>query len=305
MSAAFDFSGAFQKLLNFLDKNWKDFKQDFNKKNSSQKDEIVLGFSAKNNSKIYNSDYNQDFEQIKYQLQSAQKFNQLEFDIKQNITNSDNQKAALNILQTYKEAEPLAEKLTGSAKEISALFSDAIQKMIGGTEDFGSSMKKLLKDLESYILKAAADAVIKGFINSVTGTKISDIALGIADSNSPFENGENINFLFQSVSSLFSKHHSGGYIPQGTGNFALPGTSEYLTVLKGGERVLSPAENNAYNQESFQNKQNVVVNNFNVQAWDSKDVQQYLLENKNILAGITADNIKYNNSNLRYMISGI
>jgi len=31
-------------------------------------------------------------------------------------------------------------------------------------------------------------------------------------------------------------------------------------------------------------------------------IQQYLLDNKNLLANITADNIKYNNANLRYMI---
>ena len=74
----------------------------------------------------------------------------------------------------------------------------------------------------------------------------------------------------------------------------MPGTAEYLAILKGGERVLSPAESVAYNKNSSDSqvsKKNMVVNNFNIQAWDSKDVKEYLLDNKNLLASITAENM--------------
>ena len=72
------------------------------------------------------------------------------------------------------------------------------------------------------------------------------------------------------------------------------------TVLKGGERVLSPGENASF--ESADSQSPVVFNNFNIKAWDSKDVQKYLLENKQLLNSITYEGIKNNNSQLRNMV---
>ena len=100
------------------------------------------------------------------------------------------------------------------------------------------------------------------------------------------------------IAKLF-KHHSGGVIPSGA-SYSLPGTQEQLALLKGGERVLSPSENTSY--ENGGGTSPVVFNNFNIKAWDSKDVQRYLLENKQLLNSITYEGIKNNNCHLRHMV---
>ena len=64
-------------------------------------------------------------------------------------------------------------------------------------------------------------------------------------------------------------------------------------------------ENTSYNSNGSQSGSSpVVLNNFNIKAWDSKDVKQYLLENKNLLNQITFDGIKNNNCQLRNMVRG-
>ena len=162
----------------------------------------------------------------------------------------------------------------------------------------------MLDDLKNYFIKTIAKAISDKILNSSASEMFST---SLTSQNSDTSGGFNIFGLIKSFLGVFSSsslytRHSGGIVPTGTGSYALPGTSEYLAVLKGGERVLSPAENADFNNS--QNGQNVIVNNFNVKAWDSKDVQKYLLDNKNLIANITADNIKYNNANLRYMIGG-
>lgn len=273
---------------NFLQELQKIFK---NKLNS----ELVI--NIKNNNQ--NSAYQKEIEQVKQTIESAQNFQVMKNDILKNITNSEQQKNALDLLETFKNAQPFAQALSADTKELQSIYASAMKNMSENTKTFGENLKQTINELKNYFIKSLADAVANGIIKTFSNDEI----------NSLFNNfGQNNNFLSSSAgifanlfSSIFGKHHSGGYIPNGTGT--LPGTSEYLSVLKGGERVLSPAENSALNNSSATNKQNVVINNFNVQAWNSKDVQQYLLENKDILAGITADNIKYNNANLRYMIN--
>ena len=88
-------------------------------------------------------------------------------------------------------------------------------------------------------------------------------------------------------------------MPSGA-NYSLPGTQEQLALLKGGERVLSPSEN--VNYENSQAASPVIVNSFNIKAWDSKDVKKYLMENKQLLNQITYEGIKNNSSQLRMMV---
>lgn len=81
----------------------------------------------------------------------------------------------------------------------------------------------------------------------------------------------------------------------------VPGTQEQLALLKGGERILSPGENASYNSGQGSSSP-IVLNNFNVKAWDSKDVKKYLLENRQLLNQITFQGIKDNNAQLRHMV---
>lgn len=94
--------------------------------------------------------------------------------------------------------------------------------------------------------------------------------------------------------------HSGGIVPVGA-NAEVPGTQEQLALLKGGERILSPGENASYNSGQGSSSP-IVLNNFNVKAWDSKDVKKYLLENRQLLNQITFQGIKDNNAQLRHMV---
>lgn len=74
-------------------------------------------------------------------------------------------------------------------------------------------------------------------------------------------------------------------------------------LLKGGERILSPSENVSY-KDNQGGASPVVFNNFNIKAWDSKDVRKYLTENRELLNQITFEGIKNNYCQLRNMVRG-
>lgn len=239
------------------------------------------------------SAYQDEINQIKTTMQNVQDLTNATSKLAE--VNSQQVVAAQNLVNTYQEASLCANTLTGESDELVGIFNSAIGDMIDGTKDFSDIMKSVLNDLKNYFIKLAQDAVTNQIISQSSGSAFTSAITGANFLGGGFFSGL--------LGSVLTSHHSGGVIPSGTG-YSLPGTSEYLSVLKGGERVLSPAENVAYNNSQTDRK-SVVVNNFNVKAWDSKDVQKYLLENKSLLASITAENIKYNNANLKYAVNGI
>lgn len=275
-----------------------------NKKPSlEQKVTLITGIAKGTMKDISDCEFINEGKELLKQHEKAKEKERLTERIKENIHDPEKQKFALGTVDDMFKSDDTAKKLGADTKELEKIYTSAIEKMIKGTEDFSSITKTLMNDLVNYFAKSAAEAVAKGIIDSTIGQSVNSILSGASSFTSGSINNS-VSFvggLIGSIASLFGSHHSGGFIAQGTGT--LPGTSEYLSVLKGGERVLSPAENAAY-QGNNNNDKNVVVNNFNVQAWNSKDVQKYLLENKNLIGKITAENIKYNNSNLRYMIGG-
>lgn len=292
-----DFIGFVELRKVFMKKDnkieWKNFFSEIKKSKSDL--EKVSNVMIKINDTVTTakSAYQDEINQIKTTMQNVQ-----------GLTNATNKLAEVNsqqaaiaqsLVDTYQEASLCANTLSDESDELVGIFNSAIGDMIDGTKDFGDIMKSVLNDLKKYFIKLAQDAITNSVISQTTGN-----ALTSAINGANFFSGGFFSGLFGSV---LSSHHSGGVIPSGTG-YSLPGTSEYLSVLKGGERVLSPAENVAYNNSQTDRK-NIVVNNFNVKAWDSKDVQKYLLENKSLLASITAENIKYNNANLKYAVNGI
>ena len=279
------------KIADSFAKEWKNLKNDIVKQLSVKKTKLF----GSDISSFASSPFQSDFDAIKSQFEYYEKIQQLKQRINAEINDADKQKEAMSIANSYNEALSSAEKLSANTKDLENIFNSAIDKMISDTQDFKDVMKNMFDELRQYFIKAVLDAVMNRLISENTGESITGALNGMNNGNAI---GAGISGIFSIIGKLFGSHHSGGYIPSGTGT--LPGTSEYLSVLKGGERVLSPSENSALG--SRQNPNNVVVNNFNIQSWDSKDVQKYLLSNKSLIAKITAENIKYNNSNLRYMV---
>lgn len=205
-----------------------------------------------------------------------------------NFQNLFKETGGMNFLPTQ-NSEGSAGKITN---KMSNEFSTELQKMLLGYSDFSTSMKKIGAEMTEYLVKNAIDGIMK----TIFAKQSAESVLGVAGSALGFGGG-----LFKTagfIGNLF-KHHDGGIIPSGA-NYSLPGSKEQLAMLKGGERVLSPAENTNYNNNSGNSP--VVFNNFNVKAWDSKDVSKYLLENKQLLNAITFEGIKNNNGHLRTMV---
>ena len=93
------------------------------------------------------------------------------------------------------------------------------------------------------------------------------------------------------------KYHSGGLVP---------GTKEQLAVLKGGERVLNPAESTSYGGGADTGEGS--VNNimmFNIKAWDGKDVIKTLQANSQTINQIVSSGIKNNNQGLRTTVQNL
>nr|DAF65590.1 MAG TPA: tape measure protein [Caudoviricetes sp.] len=93
------------------------------------------------------------------------------------------------------------------------------------------------------------------------------------------------------------KYHSGGLVP---------GTKEQLAVLKGGERVLNPAESTSYGGGTDTGEGS--VNNimmFNIKAWDGKDVIKTLQANSQTINQIVSSGIKNNNQGLRTTVQNL
>ena len=301
------------KMVSEMQKNYKNLFQSFKvarqnlngeKAGARELVDIFANIKSGNEEELNKSPHEREkAELLKYYEKQQKK--QKEYDyIDENVKDSELAKKLKGMIDMKYESQTVAEKTKGDLGELEKMFSSTMQNILKGTKDFDESMKSLVNDLQNYFIKTFTDAIAKGFINSTVGNLVSDTMSGLTGFISA-NTSTGVNGVFDVVKHLFGFHHSGGYIPRGTGDgFSLPGTAEYLSVLKGGERVLSPAEAIGYNSPSEARK-NIIVNNFNVKAWDSKDVGQYLLDNKHLLANITYENIRNNNCSLRNIIGGI
>ncbi len=182
-----------------------------------------------------------------------------------------------------------------------SIFKDELTKSLADFENFGDGMKALGNEIAQYMIKQGVDALSQIVVQSLQASKIiHSISAGNSEKSNTASN------IFGSITSAIStffgakKHHSGGVILPSSGT--LPGTQEQIAMLKGGERVLSPAETTSYNSEDSASSQPVVFVNNNIKAWDSKDVKQYLLDNASLINSITAQGIRDNKHYLRTMI---
>ncbi|MGN0014242.1 MAG: hypothetical protein ACI37T_02350 [Candidatus Gastranaerophilaceae bacterium] len=293
-----DFSKEIKKNLKILIQNIQQISTNNTKENTEKTSEITL--NLENSSSEKESSYQLEINKMKELITSSEKYNSVKNKMEQGLSDTSDINKFQNIAESCEETSSFLEQLGFDSSEFSNIFTSAFEDVIEKSESFSDSMKNMLNDLKNYFVKTIAKAISDSLISK----QDSDVFLSSVNSSDSYGGFGGITSILSSFLGLFVRlpsHHSGGVIPS-SASYSLPGTQEYLAVLKGGERVLSPAENSAYND--YDKLGNVVVNNFNVQAWDSKDVQKYLLDNKNLLANITADNIKYNNANLRYMIGG-
>ena len=181
-------------------------------------------------------------------------------------------------------------------EKIGDIVGDGLKDILTEFDNFDGTMRDMSTRLMDFLIQESMQALLA----QVSNLKVlQGIAAGL---NVGAQKGGFIGAasgLLKGVGKFFGlKFHSGGVVPVGA-NAELPGTKEQLALLKGGERVLSPAESTGYERED---KSPVVFNNFNIKAWDSKDVQKYLLENKQLLNSITYEGIKNNNSHLRNIV---
>ena len=234
---------------------------------------------------------------------TAEKYAVKKQEIMEDTGYTKSQKAAAYSYFSDKEAREQKELdneglLAGTMDKTVSEFSNGLQEMIFGYKDFKETMKSIGLEISQYMLSQVTDTTMKMiFTQQNAMSALQGLSTGF---NWLKGFGGNI---FKGLGSLFTTHHSGGIVPDGA-NYSLPGTDEQLALLKGGERILSPAENTNYgsSQSSGSGASPVVFNNFNIKAWDSKDVRKYLTENKDLINQITFEGIKYNNRNLRNMV---
>ncbi len=229
------------------------------------------------------------FGRIKWKYEEIQK-------VQNDETLSDGEKygkiESINkIYKDNKEADR-KEQLVQMGQEMEEIVEDSLQEIILDFDNFDKSMKNMSKKLMSYLLEQFTSMMFQNLNEKVAETEWFGKIVEKSDQ------GGFLGGIASIFTGIFGKRHSGGVIPNS--GYSLGGTSEQLAILKGGERVLSPGENVEYERNAGASP--VVFNNFNVKAWDSKDVQKYLLENKNLLNAITFEGIKYNNQQLRSIV---
>ena len=205
---------------------------------------------------------------------------------------------SLDDLYNKRSIEAEEEVWMERGEKIAGIFQDSCSGIIDNYKNFGDEMKDLAKDLSLFLLQEASKTAMQQLFstNKMQGllASLTSISQGGGFKGSGAA-------LIKGIGRAFGIFHSGGIVPVGA-NAEIPGTNEQFALLKGGERILSPSENTNYSSGGGTSP--VVFNNFNIKAWDSKDVRKYLTENKDLINQITFEGIKYNNSNLRNMVRG-
>ncbi len=288
----------FGKIQESFNDYYEQFKSDAEKAaqnnvyNDVLKKEQQKSTEAQTNPDVY-SDLGNIFGRAKWKIEEIQK-------VQNDESLSDGEKygkiESIEELYQSKIETDKKEELIKMGLEMEEIVGDTLQEILLDFDDFDKSLKNMSNKLMKYLLQQFTDMAFEALNKKIAGSEWFGKIMGNSNNGGNGFVDWNLSGFFMSF--LGSKHHSGGLIPNA--GYSLGGTSEQLAILKGGERVLSPGENVEYERNSGGTP--VVFNNFNVKAWDSKDVQKYLLENKNLLNAITFEGIKNNDRMLRYMV---
>ena len=293
-----------KKFYSDMRKNIKILGQDMQRLEPNREELVKLYNDVRENNvkELNDSPFQRERDKLEKYIQQKNKYREAYEYMNTNVEDKDAANMLVQMSCMEQTSKKIAEEAGGDLNKLEKMFNGTLKDILNGTKDFDSAMKSLVRNLENYFIETFTNAITKGLFESTVGNLVSG-AMGSITGFVSSSATAGTTGIMNVIGNIFGFHHSGGYIPSGTGT--IPGTSEYISVLKGGERVLSPAETADYNNNDTTEQGKVVVNNFNVKAWDSKDVKKYLLENKNLLANITYENIKNNNSSLRSMIGGL
>lgn len=232
--------------------------------------------------------------------------------IKESNGNIEAQNKAFGDLETLRNQKIAQENLNTwqqYGSNVSSILSSSFSDIISGNETFSDALKALMSNLYQQLIKMALNAAMKeieieqmkqamlkalraagSFFGGIGG------AIGGLVSNVVSSGGGGM--MYQ-ADPMLPMYHSGGNVP---------GTKEQLALVKGGERVLNPAENVAYTSGQEVESAQGGVNNimmFNIKAWDGKDVMQTLKANSQTINQIVSNGIKNNNQGLRTTVQNI
>lgn len=241
-----------------------------------------------------------------------------------NATMEEKQKAFdyLEQLNTIKAMEIQKNIWQQRGQDITSILNSTFDSMLTNYGNFSENMQQLVFNLSRYILKEITQQALKeieiekvktltilafrkligGIVGFFTGggssiiSGVSSILGGGGSARASVDTG--IGPVARTdVLNTLPKYHSGGLVP---------GTKEQLAVLKGGERVLNPAESTSYSGGADAGEGS--VNNimmFNIKAWDGKDVIKTLQANSQTINQIVSSGIKNNNQGLRTTVQNL
>jgi tape measure domain-containing protein len=174
-------------------------------------------------------------------------------------------------------------------KSVKSIVGNSLNTLLTTTDNFGDAMINVMNMIYQSLIKMALDKAMEEI-------KIAKMEAAIKLALNAMTGG--IGGAVTGLISKFPKFHSGGVVP---------GTKEQIAVLKGGERVLNPAENTSYTNGQGGELANGVNNimMFNIKAWDGKDVINTLKSNSQTINQIVASGIKNNNQGLRTTVQNI
>jgi len=208
----------------------------------------------------------------------------------------------------YENNRIIADSHREVAASMGQAYGNAINGILNhtmtGAQAMHSILFSLMKTVAGYGLSSLINSSLGGFSGN-TGAFLSAFLNGVGV---PAFTGagtkQSVNISKNNPLKLDTGGVLGGKFSQ-----AIP------IIAHGQEMILNPKQQsnlfnliqNGYtgnNQQQMQQAQPVLVN-FNIQAFDSRDVQAYLVDNKHIIQGIIGEAVKNNNGGLRSVIKGV
>lgn len=207
---------------------------------------------------------------------------------------------ALTTLKSQKTAQSNLDIWQNYGSTLASVIDSSFTNILQDNESFGDAMINLMNNIAKELVKIALNQALKeieiekmkqaaiAFWRGITSFFAGGAGVATSVGSSIVGGGGMMYPVDPAI------YHSGGNVP---------GTKEQLAIVKGGERILNPAENVAYTEKQdgiSATSPNIVM--INVKAWDGKDVIQTLKANSQTINQIVSSGIKNNNQGLRTIV---
>lgn len=246
----------------------------------------------------FGAGYQERLNILKWYYQEYEKLSDIHFTDEQAKLDAYNQ---LTLIKERKMKDLETEIWEQRGHEIVSIFENTFSQMLTNYGDFSDNMKQLALNLIQYLLKEELAYALK----SIEYEKMRALAIQAIRGIGSFFGGL---FGGGGMAMAGAMAHSGHYfVPTAkyhSGGMAADQT-EHFALIKNNERVLSPAETTAYNNNEQQGGTNYIVYAPVVKAMDSKDVANWFNENKNQVINIVSQGIKNNTQGLRTQVQGV